>query len=140
MKETNGKKGAVPAPFELVSALAALLLAVGCATVFRACAATEDGAWMHCHAAQLAVTACAAAQCALLLGAAFIGSRPVRACLCALSCACAVVAFFIPGGIVSMCAMQSMRCWAVMRPFSRIMAAVVALMSAAGVVRAARGR
>ena len=95
----------------LLPAAFSLLMAIGTATVFRACPMKEDGTWMHCHKAQNAVVAAGAAMFVLLLIAAFVKNRMVRIAL------------------YGIC-VDTMRCYAVMQPFVRIMSGGVLVCSA----------
>ena len=114
----------------LLPAAFSLLMAIGTATVFRACPMKEDGTWMHCHTAQNAVVAAGAAMFVLLLIAAFVKNRMVRIALYGICVAGSILTFLTPGGLVSMCMMDTMRCYAVMQPFVRIMSGCVLVCSA----------
>ena len=104
-----------------------LLLSCGSATVFRACAAKEDGTWMHCHDAQTAVTLCAAGLCLLFLLCARMKAPGGRAVLCGAGIAGSIVTMLLPGVVMPMCMMKTMRCYALMQPFVRLMCALVAV-------------
>ena len=101
------------------------LLAAGTMTLFRACGAKDDGQWMHCHTAQNAAAAGGLLLCILFISCLFIRSIKLRTALYIIGIAGAAVVFMIPGGIVSMCMMQTMRCYAVMQPFVRVMSALI---------------
>ena len=60
-KNREGKYMSEKKILSLLPAAFSLLMAVGTATVFRACPIKEDGTWMHCHTAQNAVVAAGAA-------------------------------------------------------------------------------
>ncbi len=122
-----------------VPAALALLMAAGVLTVFSACPVKEDGTWMRCHGAQMAVAACGAAMAALFAISAFVKAGRVKILLNAAAFALSAAAFLLPGNIMPMCLMRTMRCYAVMQPFVRIMSvltAVSALWGAAGAFRA----
>ncbi len=112
-------------PLSVAPAVASLLLALGVATVFSACGAKDDGTWMRCHAAQDAVMWVAVGMTAVLAAAALARRGAVRAVLYALGAIGSVAAFLVPGTVMPMCMMQTMRCYEVMQPFARIMAVVV---------------
>ena len=126
--------------WKFVPAVLGLVLAIGTATLFRACAMKEDGTWMHCHTAQTAVVIMGCVMCALGLAAALSKTKSLRVAMYGLLIAGACVSFLIPGVIVSMCMMTTMRCYSVMRPFVRIMAALIAVSSAVLCYGAAKGR
>ena len=101
------------------------LLAAGTMTVFRACGAKEDGQWMHCHTAQNAAAAGGLLLCILFLSCLFIRSSKLRIALSVIGIVGAAAVFMIPGGIVSMCMKQTMRCYVVMQPFVRVMSVLI---------------
>lgn len=115
-----------------------LLLTIGVLTVFSACGMKDDGTWMHCHAARNAVALCGAVITVLLALAAFMQNQIAKVVLNAAALVGAVVAFLIPGNIMPMCMMTTMRCYSVMQPFVRIMTVIIAAASAAGIFRAVR--
>ena len=116
-----------------------LILVLGTSTASKACAIKEDGTWMHCHTAQTMAAGIGCVICLLALCAVFLqtgrknsassgGSGAPRAAVIALYAACiagAAAAFMIPGGIIPMCMMNTMRCHAVMKPFVRVMSALI---------------
>ncbi|MCR4672703.1 MAG: DUF4418 family protein [Lachnospiraceae bacterium] len=124
--------------FSLFSLIAGLLLSAGVSTVFRACSQKEDGTWMNCHDAQTAVLILG-----LLIAVVSLISLVSRAKSAVLNFSCtaaglAIVAMLVPGTIIHMCMMDSMRCYAVMQPFVRIMSVVVIVLSALQCVMAAK--
>ena len=111
----------------LIPALFSLLLFLGTATVFHACEMKEDGTWMHCHDVQIAVITGSVILTVLLAAVAAIKNRWIKMIGYGLSVLAAAVMFFLPGDIMQMCMMHTMRCYAVMRPFVRIMCALTAV-------------
>ena len=120
----------------------ALVLSVGVMTVFRACPRGEDGMWMHCHDAQsyiflagllmLAASAIAGISASSAEKRSFSSRietsilkphtvRYVGILFAVVGIAAALVCFFIPGTIVHMCMMETMRCHALMKPFAKVM-------------------
>ena len=89
-----------------------LILSAGTATLFRACGMKEDGTWMKCHTVQEAVIIAGLIAALWFLTAALIRHHVVRV-------------LFYP-----MCMLQTMRCYTIMQPFVRIMAAAAAIASA----------
>lgn len=108
-----------------VTLVASAFLAVGVMTLFHACAPKDDGTWMSCHYAQLVVCGLACAMAALSLVALVVRHR-AAAWLHAAVAALAVVAAFVPGGVIHLCMMAGMRCRAVMRPSVVLTCVVIA--------------
>lgn len=119
----------------LIPAALSLVMAVGASTFFRACSKKDDGTWMHCHTAQYGAVVTAVILFVLFLAAAFIKSRTLFLVLSIAGIAGSIAAFLIPGSIVSMCMMDTMRCHAVMKPFIRAMSVLIILTDAAGFIR-----
>ncbi len=119
----------------LVPALAGLLLTIGVMTVFSACGIKDDGTFMHCHDVQISVAlsgGCIALFSAL---AAFLQNRTARTIFNAAALTASVRAFLLPGILMPMCMMRTMRCYTVMQPFVRIMAVICALFALWGIIR-----
>ena len=71
----------------------------------------------------------------LLAAGAFIPSRIVRTALLCAGVAASVVMFLLPGTLMPMCMMQTMRCYTIFQPFVRIMSALEAAVCAVGTAR-----
>ena len=118
----------------LIPAAVGLLLAVGVMTVFSACGPKEDGTWMRCHQAQIAVAVCGAALTVLFILTAVIKSKTAVILLNIAALVVSVIAFLIPGTLMPMCMMKTMPCYTVMQPFVRIMAILRALLAGWGIL------
>ena len=114
----------------VMPAFFSLLLLLGTATVFHPCEMKEDGTWMHCHDVQTAVITGSIILTVLLSAAAVIKNRWVKLIGYGVTVIGAAVMFFLPGDIMEMCMMHTMRCYAVMRPFVRIMCVLTAISAA----------
>lgn len=119
----------------LIPTAIGVLLAVGVMTVFSACGPKEDGSWMNCHQAQTAVAACGAVLAVLFALAAFIKNKVLVMLLNIAALVVSVIAFLIPGNIMHLCMMKTMRCYTVMQPFVRIMSILGALSAGWGVLK-----
>lgn len=119
-------------------ALLSLLLGLGTATVFDACEIREDGTWMHCHEAQTTVVICALILTALLSAAALLQKKTIKIVFYGAAVIAAAVIFLIPGTLIPMCMMQTMRCYTVMQPFVRILSTLIALLSLNAAIQTAR--
>ena len=102
-----------------------LILTIGVLTVFRPCAAKEDGSWMNCHYAAQYVMAAGLALCVLSL--LHLIPRISRILLDVLQLALSVLVLLIPGTLVHLCMMDSMRCNAVTHPAVSVFAALIAV-------------
>ena len=109
-----------------VSFILSVLLTLGVLTLFHACEMKDDGTWMHCHAAQTDVAICGAVLCVLFLVSALVKNRVLQIIIGLIGTVGSILIIFIPGGFVSMCMMNTMRCYTVMQPFVRIMGVLIA--------------
>ena len=116
-------------------ALFSLFLSIGTKTFFHACEIRDDGTWMHCHTAENAVIIGGVLLMLLSITAACIQNKRISIILNILCAAGAVAVFLIPGVLVSMCMIQTMRCYAVMQPFVRILSALIIVFSLFPVLR-----
>ena len=124
----------------LIPTVLYLLLAAGSATVFSACGMKEDGAWMRCHSTQDTVVLCAFVLSAVLLFQAFLHQRILRVILNVIGVTGAVLIFLIPGNLMPMCMMHTMRCYTLFQPFVRIMTVLICLICIANVIRLCKGK
>lgn len=125
---------------KLIPSGLSLLLALGSFTVFAACGVKEDGSWMRCHSAQTTVTLCAVLLSVFLVLPAFIRKRALRIVLNGIGIAGSIAVFLIPGKLMPMCMMRTMRCYTLFQPFVRIMAVLVACCCLIQIVQAIRER
>ena len=125
---------------KLIPSAFSLLLFLGSFTVFAACGIKEDGSWMRCHSAQTMVTIFAAVLSACLLLQAFTRQKALRVVLNGIGIAGSAIIFLLPGKLMPMCMMHTMRCYTLFRPFVRIMAVLVACACLIQVIRVTRER
>ena len=125
---------------KLIPSGLSLLLALGSFTVFAACGVKEDGSWMRCHSAQTTVTLCAVLLSVFLVLPAFIRQKALRIVLNGIGIAGSIAIFLIPGKLMPMCMMRTMRCYTLFQPFVRIMAILVVCSCLIQIVQAIRER
>ena len=125
--------------FSLLPAVFGILLSVGVMTVFSACGMKEDGTCMRCHGAQNVVELVGFLLFFLFSFGAIFKSRGLKLFLFAAGVIGAAVLFFVPGDIMPLCMMKTMRCHEVFQPFVRLVSAVIVVSGAAGFVRVLRG-
>ena len=113
--------------FGIISTIMAILLAVGVMTVFRACPMKEDGTWMHCHSAQMDMMYLGLAMAICSAVTIFIKQKTANIIMNVVNMVFSVLTMLVPTTFVHMCMMNTMRCHAVMKPFSIVMAVVILL-------------
>lgn len=102
-----------------------LILTFGVLFVFHACGAKEDGSWMACHWAQQAVAGCGVVLAVISVYMFIVKDDSARHALARAIFPITVLAMSIPGGVIHMCMMESMRCRSVMRPAVLIMGVLI---------------
>ena len=120
-----------------IPAVVGLLLAIGAATVFAACGPKDDGSWMHCHDAQIALIACGVIATIAFIAAALIKSGAGKTALFVVGTIIFIVALLLPS-IMPMCMDDAMRCHAVMAPFARVIGALGGILGIVNAVLAHR--
>ena len=101
---------------EFVPTFIAVLLAAGVMTIFRACAKTDEGTWMNCHNAQLYVFVVSLVIAAISIAAAFVKNTKLKMGLGIVTIVLAIITALLPGVLVHLCMMTTMRCHSLMRP------------------------
>lgn len=119
--------------FALISLVLSAVLAVGSATFISACPVSEEHT-MVCHWAQIAVTSVAAVLAVISLIAVVIPDEKIKTGVLTAVIPVSVLTFLIPGTLIHLCMMESMRCISVFRPAVRIFAAVILITALAEVI------
>lgn len=122
-------------------AAAALLLsavtAAGSVSFLGPCV-HEDGSFGSCHWAGQAMLGIGLLLAALSLTALLVKDGRLRAGILFAAAAAAVLGIFVPGTLINLCGMATMRCRAVMRPAMTLLCALTAVSCLAGGIAAYR--
>ena len=122
-------------------AAAALLLscviAVGSVSFLGPCV-HEDGSFGACHWAGQAMLGIGLLLAVLSLAALLVKDGRLRAGILFAAAAAAVLGIFVPGTLIRLCGMATMRCRAVMRPAMTLLCVLTAVSSLAGGIAAYR--
>jgi len=122
-------------------AAAALLLsavtAAGSVSFLGPCV-HEDGSFGACHWAGQAMLGIGLLLAALSLTALLVKDGRLRAGILFAAAAAAVLGIFVPGTLINLCGMATMRCRAVMRPAMTLLCALTAVSCLAGGIAAYR--
>ncbi len=109
----------------------ALLIAVGSRSFLGPCV-HEDGSFGACHWAGQAMFGLGLLMMLQSAFALLWRDRKVRAGILAATAMTAVLGCFVPGPLISLCGMATMRCRAVMQPAMILLCLLAALTAAAG--------
>lgn len=118
----SNRRGMVAGGITLV---ACALLALGVMLLFPACGPKDDGTWMSCHTAQMAVFGLACVMVVLAAIALFVRGG-IATWLHAAVALLAVVAAIVPGSVIPLCMMEGMQCRSVMRPSVILFSVIIA--------------
>jgi len=122
-------------------AAAALLLscviAVGSVSFLGPCV-HEDGSFGACHWAGQAMLGIGLLLAVLSLTALLVKDGRLRTGILFAAAAAAVLGIFVPGTLINLCGMATMRCRAVMRPAMTLLCVLTAVSSLAGGIAAYR--
>lgn len=128
MNEKNTKKPVTAILILLVS----ILFLVGMMTFLSPCGPKEDGTFMSCHQAGMALRILSGAAVIVSAAALF---RPAFARIAdILLVIFGIAAIVIPGNIIHLCMMPEMRCRAVMKPGAMVFAILLIALAAADLV------
>ena len=123
-----------------IQTILTLVFLIGIRTFLAPCGPKEDGTWMHCHEAGQILTYLAAAMLVVAVLPFFLRTKVVRIATGLLQCALAIVSLLVPGTFVSLCMMPEMRCRAVMRPWSMILAVLILIAALGGWIASVRSK
>ena len=98
----------------------------------------EDGSFGACHWAGQAMLGIGLLLAVLSLTALLVKDGRVRAGILFAAAAAAVLGIFVPGTLIRLCGMATMRCRAVMRPAMTLLCVLTAVSSLAGGIAAYR--
>ena len=118
----------------LLQLIVSAVFLIGMLTFLAPCGPKDDGSFMSCHYAGLALTILAVCMTVLSLIALFLKQRAGRMILSVINIVPAVAALIIPGTVIGLCMMPEMRCRAVMRPGSIVFSVLIILISIVGII------
>ena len=107
------KKNSITEIFRLCIAL---FFVFGSKTVFQACAIKEDGSWMTCHWANQSVFAMACVILVICVLSFIVKDRKVKTGLDLSILPVCIACLLLPGKIIGLCMMNTMRCHTLMKP------------------------
>ena len=117
--------------------LLSVVIAVGSVSFLGPCV-HEDGSFGSCHWAGQAMLGIGLLLAVLSLAALLVKDCRLRAGILFAAAAAAVLGIFVPGTLINLCGMATMRCRAVMRPAMTLLCVLTAVSSLAGGIAAYR--
>ena len=98
---------------------------IGILTFFGPCGPKDDGSWMTCHWAGQAVTGLAAVLTIIAVIHILVPNAKIKTGLDIAVIPVALLAAIIPGNLINLCMMDTMRCHSIMRPAVIVMSILV---------------
>lgn len=129
MEKKNNRVGV----WDIVLPALALILFAGLLTFLKPCGPKDDGSWMTCHWAGQALRGVAGAMLALAVVRLFVPGG-VKLGLDIGMAALAVLSLCVPGHLIGLCMMDTMRCHAVMTPGVTVLSILVIAAAAADMI------
>lgn len=116
--------------FDIVLLVLSVIFFIGSKTFFKACDPMENGNWMSCHWANQAITGLAAVLSVIAIIHLFLPNAKLKAGLGISVIPICILTAILPGNLINLCMMNTMRCHAVMQS-ATIAFSVVILIAAA---------
>ena len=123
------KKAKLHTICEIIILILCLLLSAGVNIFFPACGPKDDGSYMNCHNAQMAVSIAGAILLLLEVFSALCSRKKLALLLQALMIPGAILTMLLPQTIIHLCMMPDMQCRAVMRPAVLVIGALILVFS-----------
>lgn len=111
-----------------------VFFAVGMFTIFAPCGPKEDGSWMVCHWAGNAVKGLAIVLAALSVAHIAFQNGSVKIGLSLAIVPVALFAAIVPGNVISLCMMKTMKCHAVTQPAGIVLSALIIIAAVLDIV------
>lgn len=117
----------------ILRAVLALVLVIGSCTFLQPCI-HEDGNFGTCHYAGVLLTWVGVILLLQAVCAVVTTNRGVRAGLAVASILAGTLAFKVPGGLIPLCGMNTMRCNLIMKPASMLLTGIYVVQAVAEVI------
>ncbi len=127
----KNKKGLI---FDIILIVFSALFVFGSGFLFTSCGPKEDGSYMVCHWAWIAVVSIAAVLLIQSLLRLFFTSSDAKKAMSAVMLPLSLLAAVLPDNLIKLCMMNNMHCHTVMRPFAMVMGIVIALTAACDII------
>ena len=114
---------------DIILVIVEVLFLTGVLTVFKACGPKDDGSWMTCHWAGQAAIGVAVVLLIIAIVHMIVPAAKVKLGLALAIIPVSILVAVIPGCLINLCMMDTMRCHTVMRPFIIIMSVITIILS-----------
>lgn len=102
-----------------------ILFFLGILTVFKSCGPKDDGSWMTCHWAGNIVLSLSVVLTVISIIHIIISNPKIKLGLSIAILPIAVLAILVPGNLIPLCMMATMRCRAIMQPAAIVISILI---------------
>ena len=124
---------------DMVLFLLCLVFAVGMLTFLKTCGAKEDGSFMNCQWAWRAVTGISVLMAIQSFVMIVLRNNGIGEGISISLVLETILALVLPGCVIPLCMMETMRCHAIMKPGVMVFGIIIAVLSAINVVLLHKG-
>lgn len=94
-----------------------IIFAIGVKTIFSGCGPMENGMYMACHTAENILFGIALFNIALSAVSLFVKNKKINIVIGAVIAISSLAAIILPGNVLHLCMMKTMRCQSIMKTF-----------------------
>lgn len=111
-----------------------IVFAAGVKTVFSGCGPMENGMYMACHTAENILFGIALFNIVLAAVSLFVKNRKINIVIGAVIAVSSLAAALLPGNVLHLCMMKTMRCQSIMKTFAISINGLGLIIAGAGIV------
>ena len=110
---------------DIILLVLSIVFLIGIRTFFAPCGPKDDGSWMTCHWAGQAITGIASVLLVISVIHMFVKDAKVKQGLAIAMIPMALFSAILPGNMIGLCMMNTMRCHSVMHPATIVMSVLM---------------
>lgn len=110
---------------DIILLVLSIVFLIGIRTFFAPCGPKDDGSWMTCHWAGQAITGIAAVLLVISVIHLLVKESKVKQGLAIAMIPMALFSAILPGNMIGLCMMNTMRCHSVMHPATIVMSVLM---------------
>ncbi|MBE6010078.1 MAG: DUF4418 family protein [Lachnospiraceae bacterium] len=122
----------------IVTLIVSVIFLAGTLSFLKPCGPQDDGSFMSCHWAGQALAGIAVVLLVMAVLLLLLPSAESKMGAALAMVPVGILAAVIPGGLIHLCMMETMRCHAVMKPGARCFGIIIAVLAVISAVMSAR--
>ena len=123
---------------DIIVLIVSVIFLIGTFSFLKPCGPQEDGSFMSCHWAGQTLTGLAIILLVMALILLFIPAPAGKQGVALAMVPTGILTAVVPGGLIHLCMMETMRCHAVMKPGARVFGIIIAVLAIVSVILNAR--